>query len=58
MKKNIDDPIFETKAFKLTKLEESLTKRARELGRKKFLNRAFKYDDEAVFPIENYKDLY
>ena len=58
MKKNIDEPIFETKAFKLTKQEENLTKRARELGRKKFLNRAFKYDDEAVFPIENYKDLY
>lgn len=55
---NIDEPIFETKAFKLNKLEESLSKKARELGIKKFANRAFKYDDDAVFPIENYKDLY
>ena len=30
MKKNIDEPIFETKAFKLTKLEENLTKKERE----------------------------
>ena len=55
---NIDDPIFEAKAFKLNKKEENLSNKARELGRKKFANRAFKYDDDAVFPIENYKDLY
>ena len=58
MKPTIDEPIFEAKAFKLSKQEESLSKRARDLGSKKFLNRAFKYDDEAVFPIENYNDLY
>ena len=55
---NIDGPIFETKAFKLSKKEENLSNKARELGMKKFANRAFKYDDNAVFPIENYKDLY
>ena len=53
-----DEPIFEAKAFKLTRQEESLSQKARNLGSKKFLNRAFKYDEEAVFPIENYKDLY
>ena len=34
--KKMDEPIFETKAFKLTKQEENLTKRARELEEKNF----------------------
>ncbi len=39
---NIDEPIFGTKDFNLNKLEESLSKKPRELGIKKFANRAFK----------------
>jgi len=58
MKNITDEPMFETKAFKLSKQEESLCKKARNLGIKKFAGRAYKYDDEAVFPSENYQDLY
>ena len=36
MKPTIDEPIFEAKAFKLSKQEESLAKRARDLGSKNF----------------------
>ena len=58
MKNITDEPMFETKAFKLSKQEENLCKKARNLGIKKFAGRAYKYDDEAVFPSENYQDLY
>lgn len=58
MKNYIDEPMFETKAFKLSKNEEALCKKARILGKNKFLDRAYQYDDEAIFPSENYKDLF
>jgi alkylation response protein AidB-like acyl-CoA dehydrogenase len=58
MKKYIDEPIFEAKAFNLSKQEKDLSTKARKLGNKKFSARAFEYDDEARFPVENYKDLH
>ena len=58
MKNITDEPMIETKAFRLSKQEETLCKKARNLGSKKFANRAYKYDDEAIFPSENYQDLY
>ena len=53
-----DAPMFESKAFQLTQEEEEICKRARKLGIEKFAPRAHKYDDEAKFPTENYKDLH
>ena len=53
-----DEPMFESKAFQLTQEEEKICKRARKLGIEKFAPRAHKYDNEAKFPTENYKDLH
>ena len=62
MKKNIvntiDAPIFEAKAYKLSNKEEKICSIARKLGINKFSERAEKYDNEASFPTENYKDLH
>ena len=53
-----DEPMFESKAFQLTQEEEEICKRARKLGIEKFAPRAHKYDNEAKFPTENYKDFH
>ena len=62
MKKNIvnkiDEPMFEAKAYKLSNKEEKICSIARKLGINKFSKRAEKYDNEASFPTENYKDLH
>ncbi|SVD01439.1 uncharacterized protein METZ01_LOCUS354293, partial [marine metagenome] len=50
--------MFESKAFQLTQEEEEICKRARKLGIEKFAPRAHKYDNEAKFPTENYKDFH
>mgnify|MGYP001187887038 CR=1 FL=1 len=62
MKKNIiniiDEPMFEAKAYKLSNKEKIICSIARKLGINKFSKRAEKYDNEASFPTENYKDLH
>ncbi len=53
-----DAPIFDPKAWRLTDQEAELTARARNLGKEKFAARAYKWDREAIFPTENYKDMH
>jgi alkylation response protein AidB-like acyl-CoA dehydrogenase len=52
-----DAPIFDPQAWGLTEKQSELTKKARELAAEKFAGRAEKYDREATFPTENYRDL-
>ncbi len=54
----LDEPMFEAKAYKLSLEEEKICKKARYLGKEKFSKRADKFDDQASFPTENYKDLH
>ena len=52
-----DAPIFDPAAWGLTDKQAALTAQARELAADKFAPRAEKYDREATFPTENYRDL-
>jgi len=54
----LDAPIFDPRAFRLTPLEAELTSRAREFGRRVLAPRAAKWDREAAFPIDNYRDMH
>jgi len=53
-----DTPLLDPAAFRLTDEQAELTSRARRLGREKFAERAARYDREAAFPTENYRDLH
>ena len=53
-----DLPIFEPSAFELTDQQAELCARARTLGESKFAARAAKWDRDASFPTDNYRDLY
>lgn len=53
-----DAPIFDPKAFRLTDKEVELTTIARELGETLFAPRADKWDREAIFPMDNYRDMH
>ena len=53
-----DAPIFEPSAFELTDRQVELCERARILGESKFAARAAKWDREASFPTDNYRDLH
>ena len=53
-----DAPIFDSDAWRLTDQERQLTAQARELGETRFADRASRYDREAKFPIENYRDFH
>ena len=53
-----DAPLFDPDAFRLTEQQAELTALARRLGQEKFAARAARYDREAIFPTENYRDLY
>ncbi len=52
-----DAPIFDPVAFRLTDKEARLTATARDLGQRLFAGRAERYDREAIFPTENYRDM-
>ena len=54
----LDAPIFDPRAFRLTPLETELTARAGEFGRRVLAPRAAKWDREAAFPIDNYRDMH
>ncbi len=54
----MDAAIFDPKAFRLSDKEARLTETARRLGQTKFAVRAERYDREAIFPIENYNDMF
>ena len=55
---SLDKPIFDPGSWDLTDKQAELCSIARELGQAKFADRAERYDREATFPTENYKDLH
>ncbi|WP_204623654.1 acyl-CoA dehydrogenase family protein [Crenalkalicoccus roseus] len=53
-----DAPIFDPEAFRLTAQEAALAARAREFGQAVLAPRAARWDREASFPTENYRDMH
>ncbi len=53
-----DAPIFDPRAFRLTELEAELTAKAREFGARVLAPRAERWDREASFPTDNYRDMH
>jgi alkylation response protein AidB-like acyl-CoA dehydrogenase len=53
-----DAPIFAADAFHLTPVQAELIDQARRFGRRVLAPRAQKYDREASFPIENFRDMH
>jgi alkylation response protein AidB-like acyl-CoA dehydrogenase len=53
-----DVPIFDPVAFRLTAQEAALTDRARAFGARVLAPRAARWDREASFPVENYRDMH
>jgi alkylation response protein AidB-like acyl-CoA dehydrogenase len=54
----LDAPIFDPDAFRLTAQEAALTARAREFGQAVLAPRAARWDREASFPTDNYRDMH
>ncbi len=52
-----DRPMFDPELWGLTPREAELAALCRRLGRERFAPRAARYDREARFPTENYRDL-
>jgi alkylation response protein AidB-like acyl-CoA dehydrogenase len=53
----LDAPMFEAGAFRLTERQVELTALARRLGAERFAPRAAGHDRDASFPTANYQDL-
>jgi alkylation response protein AidB-like acyl-CoA dehydrogenase len=53
-----DAPIFDPDAFRLTRQEAMLTAKAREFGARVLAPRAARWDREASFPTDNYRDMH
>jgi alkylation response protein AidB-like acyl-CoA dehydrogenase len=53
-----DQPIFAPESWELTEQQVALTSQARALAQERFAPRATRWDREAIFPTENYEDLY
>ncbi len=53
-----DSPMFAPDSWGLTDQERDLTTVARELGQGKIAGRAGRYDRDAEFPMENYRDMH
>lgn len=54
---DLDAPIFDQTAFRLSDKEAELGQLARKLGKGIFAERAARWDQEAIFPTENYQDM-
>ena len=54
----LDAPIFDPEAFRLTDKEAELGRLARRLGKGSFAERAAQWDLDASFPTTNYRDLH
>ncbi|PWS38990.1 acyl-CoA dehydrogenase [Falsiroseomonas bella] len=54
----MDAPIFDPAAFRLTAEEAALTAKAREFGARVLAPRAARWDREASFPTDNYRDMH
>lgn len=52
-----DEPIFDPSAWRLTDQQAELATLAREMGQDKMHDRAARYDRDATFPTENFKDF-
>ncbi len=55
---NAEAPIFAPGAFRLSDSQAELIDKARRFGRHVLAPRAAKYDREASFPIENFRDMH
>lgn len=55
---DVDAPLFDPAAFRLSDEEAALNATARRLGRARFGPRAAEIDRDARFPIENYRDMH
>ncbi|GGF07172.1 acyl-CoA/acyl-ACP dehydrogenase [Stappia taiwanensis] len=55
---DLDAPIFDPDAFRLTDQERELTALARRTGKARFAPRAAEFDRDARFPTENYRDMH
>jgi len=55
---SVDAPIFDPAAFRLTEQEAALTAKARGFGVRVLASRAARWDREASFPTDNYRDLH
>lgn len=53
-----DAPMFDPQAFRLSETETRLTALARSLGAGTFAGRAAAWDRDAVFPMDNFRDLH
>jgi alkylation response protein AidB-like acyl-CoA dehydrogenase len=53
-----DAPIFDPAAFRLTPQEAALTEQARAFGASVLAPRAARWDREASFPTDNYRDMH
>ena len=53
-----DAPIFDPAAFRLTPPQAELIDKARRFGQRVLAPRAARYDREASFPIENFRDMH
>jgi alkylation response protein AidB-like acyl-CoA dehydrogenase len=58
LESDLDPPLFDPVAFRLTEEQTALVAKARALGQAIFAKRAAVYDREATFPTENYRDLH
>src|SRR5437764_12921624 len=55
---SLDAPIFAPDAFRLAPFQSELIDKARRFGRRVLAPRAARYDREASFPIENFRDMH
>jgi alkylation response protein AidB-like acyl-CoA dehydrogenase len=51
-------PVFDPVAFRLTAQEAALAAKAAEFGARVLAPRAARWDREAIFPMENYRDMH
>ena len=54
----MDAPIYDPDAWRLTELERTLTAQARRFGEEVLAPRAARWDTEASFPMDNYRDMH
>jgi alkylation response protein AidB-like acyl-CoA dehydrogenase len=52
------EPLFDPAAFRLTAEEAALAERARRFGAEVLAPRAARWDREASFPVDNYRDMH
>src|SRR5262245_8656979 len=56
--RDADAPIFAADAYRLTDSQVDLIDKARRFGQRVLAPRAARYDRDATFPIENFRDMH